>query len=270
VSRSNGLLPQAFILPNVCPTLLRSAALLALVVAVLAGCDTKRTVAVRVSIPDADSMETPAAGVGIVALPYDRDSVLASLRARAHTPRPDTVELDSLFARFRGPFTRYTRLSYTASRLRDSLEVLRRALDSLPSSSPQHHTLTARVRRMADSLAAAERSVERSRRDLDRARREFVNRSESLRARVRQWEDSTYRGWDSIVQTLTRGPGRQPVTDTTGATGWAEFTLVPGAWWLHAQAWDTGDPNAVWYWNIPLTEDTVLLSSRTGERRPRY
>jgi hypothetical protein len=270
VSRSNDLLPQAWILPNICPTLVRTAALITLVFATLAGCGTERSVAVRVSIPDADSVETPAAGVGIIALPYDRDSVLASLEARARTPRPNTAALDSLFARFRGPFTRYTRFSYAASRLRDSVNVLRREQDSLLSGSPQHRTLADRLRRMSDSLAAAERRAERSRADLDQARREFVSRSESLRARVRQWEDSTYKGWDSIVQRLTTARGREAVTDTTGQTGWAEFTLRPGPWWLYARAWDTSDPNAEWYWNVPVTQDTVLLSSRTGKRRPRY
>lgn len=226
--------------------------------------------AVRVSIPDADSLETPAAGVGIIALPYDRDSVLASLEARAPSPRPSTAALDSLFARFRGPFTRYTRLSYAASRLRDSLDVLRKAHDTLPADSPQRRTLSTRLRQLTDSLAMAERSALRARGDLDRARTEFVSRSDSLRARVRQWEDSTYRGWDSIVLSLTTARGREAATDTTGDTGWAQFTLRPGPWWLYARAWDTSDPNAEWYWNVPVTQDTVLLSSRSGERRPRY
>ena len=64
--------------------------------------------AVRVSIPGPDSVETPVTGVGVVALPYDRDSVLRQLEARAPTPRPDTAPLDSLFAAFRGPFTAYS------------------------------------------------------------------------------------------------------------------------------------------------------------------
>lgn len=226
--------------------------------------------AVRVSIPDADSLETPAAGVGVIALPYDRDSVLASLEARAASPRPSTAALDSLFARFRGPFTRYTRLAYAASRLRDSLNVLRKAHDTLPADSPQGRTRATRLRQLTDSLAMAERSTLRARDDLDRARAEFVRRSDSLRARVRQWEDSTYRGWDSVVHSLTTARGREAATDTTGDTGWAQFTLRPGPWWLYARAWDTSDPNAEWYWNVPVTQDTVLLSSRTGERRPRY
>jgi hypothetical protein len=236
----------------------------------LAGCRTDRDVAVRVSIPDAESRETPAAGVGVVVLPYDRDSILTSLERRARTPRPRTAELDSLFARFRGPFTRYTSISYQASQLRDSLERAQQARDSSQAGSPALRENSSRVRHLADSLRALERNVERSRADLDRARAEFVSRSEGLRTAVRRWEDSTYRGYDSIVENLTRRQGREATTDTTGDTGWAHFSLSSGQWWLYARAWDTSDPNAEWYWNIPVEDDTVLLSSRTGQRRPRY
>jgi hypothetical protein len=233
-------------------------------------CRSERSVAVRVSIPDLDSRETPAAGVGIIALPYDRDSVIVSLEARARTPRPDTAALDSLFARFREPFSTYTRLSYAAASLRDSLRAIERALQAQASSGSGHRVLSTRIRQLSDSLALIERRTERARRELDRARIDFVSRSESLRAAVRHWEDSTYRGYDSIVERLTNQAGRQAVTDTTDATGWAEVTLTPGPWWIYARAWDTGDPNAEWYWNIPVEGDTVLLSSRTGRRRPKY
>jgi hypothetical protein len=207
--------------------------------------------------------------VGIVALPYNRDSVLASLEARARTPRPHAAALDSLFARFRGPFTAYTSISYTAGKLKDSLDLLRSQLDSLPHDA-QYRSLRTYAARLSDSLAAIESRADRARGALDRARAEFIDRSESLRTAVRQWEDSTYRGYDSIVENLAKTSGREAATDTTGATGWAHFSLEPGRWWLYARAWDTGDPNAEWYWNVPVEEDTVLLSSRTGQRRPRY
>jgi hypothetical protein len=236
----------------------------------LAACETERDIAVRVSIPGPDSLETPAAGVGVIALPYDRDSILTSLEARAHAPRPDTAALDSLFAGFRAPFTAYTGLSYTAGALRDSLSQLQKQLDSVPPDVPRYRSLSARRRRLSDSLAGVETQVERARVVLDRARSEFVSRSESLRAAVRHWEDSTYRGYDSIVENLARARNREAATDTTGDTGWAHFSLSPGRWWLYARAWDTSDPNAEWYWNIPVKDDTVLLSSRTGRRRPRY
>ncbi len=224
----------------------------------------------RVSIPDPSAAETPAAGVGVVALPYDRDSVLASLEARSPNPRPHTAKLDSMFVRFRGPFTAYTEISYAEGRLRDSLGAVQQRLDSIRPDAPEHAGLTVRRGHLSDSLARATRQARQARAALDRARAEFVSRSESLRAAVRQWEDSTYRGWDSIVESLARARRSQPVTDTTDATGWAQFTLGPGKWWIYAQAWDTSDPNSKWYWNVPADRDTILLSSRSGQRQPRY
>jgi hypothetical protein len=244
----------------------RPAALLA----VLAACNPSSQVAVRVSIPNADSIEAPAPGVGVIALPYDRDSVLASLEARSPTKRPDTAPLDSLFTRFRGPFTAYTSAAYAARQVADTIELLRAVLDTVPRDSPNYDLLLKRYARLSDSLASIEKRVERARVILDRARTEFVSRSESLRTAIRQWEDSTYRGYDSIVENLTKARRREQITDTTDATGWAQFTIPPGNWWLYARAWDTSDPNAEWYWNLPVEGDTVLLSSRTGRRRAKY
>jgi hypothetical protein len=212
-------------------------------------------VAVRVSIPGPDSVETPVTGVGVVALPYDRDSVLRQLEARALTPRPDTAPLESLFAAFRSPFTAYSAVTLRLGKLRDSVAEAKAGPDSL---------------RLADSLRATEARAEHARAELDRARRDFVGRSDSLRRRMRQWEDSTYQGWDSVVQGLARRSGRAAVTDTTGSQGWAHLKLAPGRWWVYARSWDAEDPNAEWYWNTPVTNDTLLLSSRSARRQLRY
>jgi hypothetical protein len=233
-------------------------------------CERAREVAVRVSIPGPDSVETPVTGVGLVALPYDRDSVLAALEANAPTARPDTTELDSLFRAFRLPFVRYTAAVQSGERLRDSLERLRGALDSMPRNTPEYRERYAAFSRLDDSLTAARAATERARRELDRARAEFAQRGDPLRARIRQWEDSTYRGYDSLTRSLAARRRQDPRTDTTGADGWAHFTLPPGPWWIYARSWDASDPNAEWYWNLPVTDDTMLLSSRTGRQRRRY
>jgi hypothetical protein len=206
----------------------------------------------------------------VVALPYDRDSLLKSLEARARTARPHTAEMDTLFARFREPFIAYSTAAYTAGKLSDSLTVLQHRLDSAGRDDPSSQTLHAIFSHVGDSLAAVERRRERARATLTRARLEFVSRSDSLRRAIRQWEDSTYLGWDSIVESLAKQRRREPITDSTDATGWARLTIAPGKWWIYARAWDTSDPNSEWYWNVPLSGDTVLLSSRTGQRRPRY
>jgi hypothetical protein len=245
-----------------------AAALVAL--AGLIACERPRDIAVRVSIPGPDSVETPVTGVGLVALPYDRDSVLAALEAAAASPRPDTAALDSLFRAFRVPFVSYTGTIQRTEGLRDSLDELRARLDSLPRDTPEYRELYAGFSRLDDSLTSAQARTERARRTLDRARADFIDRSESLRAAIRHWEDSTYRGYDSITRNLASRRRQAPLTDTTGGDGWARFRLPPGEWWIYGRSWDATDPNAEWYWNLPVTGDTLLLSSRTGRQRRRY
>ena len=71
--------------------------------------------------------------------------------------------------------------------------------------------------RLTDSLRAAQDRADRARAALDRARRDVRRRAATAYASgMRQWEDSTYEGYDSIVQGLARQAGREPVTDTTG------------------------------------------------------
>jgi hypothetical protein len=238
--------------------------------AMSAACEGPRDVAVRVSIPGPDSSDTPISGVGLVALPYDRDSILASLEAKAPAPRPATAALDSLFAAFRGPFSRYSSATVRLARLRDAADGLKARLDTLPRNAPEYGRLYASLERVSDSVEAARRETEAARTALDLARAGFVAESESLRRAIRNWEDSTYRGYDSIVRNLAARRRQDPLTDTTAADGWARFRLRPGRWWIYGRSWDATDPNAEWYWNLPADADTILLSERTGKRRPRY
>ncbi|HEX2451512.1 MAG TPA: hypothetical protein VHJ69_10235 [Gemmatimonadales bacterium] len=236
----------------------------------LAGCEASRETVVRVVIPGPDSVLTPVSGLGLVALPYDRDSVLRALEARARSPRPATAELDSLFARFRGPFAAYSRAAFDAGRLRDSLATLKRRLDGLSRNAPEYRQLYAEFARLSEDFKAVEAREAETRKALDAARGTFVSKSDPLRARVRAWEDTTYMGYDSIVRGLTERARRPHAADTTDATGHASLTLVGGPWWIYARSWDATDPNSEWYWNVPVTGDTVLLDARSGRRRPRY
>jgi hypothetical protein len=236
----------------------------------LAACAKPRDVAVRVSIPGPDTVETPVTGVGLVALPYDRDSVLRELESRARTPRPPKAPLESLFVEFRGPFADYSAATVRLGKLRDSLAAAKAELDTLRRDAPAYGQLYAVFGRLTDSLTTAQARAERAHAELDHARRTFAARGDSLRVRMRQWEDSTYQGYDSIVQGLARRSHLEPVTDTTGADGWAHLRLAPGRWWVYARSWDATDPNGEWYWNVPVDADTLLLSSRTARRQPRY
>ncbi len=160
-------------------------ALVALLVgfAGVTACERPRNVAVRVSIPGPDSVETPVTGVGLVALPYDRDSVLAALEASAATPRPDTSALDSLFRAFRVPFVTLHRVPCSGP----SVCVIR-STGCAPASTPSRATRPSTGSSTPASRGSTTRwpppssAAERARQGLDRARAEFVDRSESLRA----------------------------------------------------------------------------------------
>src|SRR5437867_3979975 len=205
------------------------------------------------------------AGLVFRLLPYDRDSVIRAMEARASEPRPHTRELDSLFQRFRGPFGGLLRAAHDEERWaarRDSLRA--RQGPGAPLA------LADSVRAVEESLAALVPRLARARTEMERARAELLPPMVALRRGVRAWESTAYRGYDSIVRRLTRDRLANPVADTTGADGWAVFPLPKGRWWINARAVDLRDPNAEWYWNLELKQDTVLLNPLTGRNRPRY
>ena len=221
-------------------------------------------------MPGLDSVETPVSRIQILALPYDRDSLLVALRTRASTPRPGTAALDSAFANFRGPFVTFSLAVYRVSKLRDTVTQLGTRLGSLQAGTPEYDALRAHRERATDSLRAAEARRDHARTALDSARAMLLPGTDSVRKALHVWEDSTYRDWDSIVRILVERRHHQPIMDTTNATGHVRLTLPPGRWWISARSWDVSDPNAEWYWNVPANADTVVLSSETGHHQPRY
>ena len=206
----------------------------------------------------------------LVALPYDRDSIIAALTARAASPRPDVASLDSLFARFQRPFAAYAVAAGTATRLQDSLARMKTSLDSLPRESPAYRKLYGSFVSITTERAAADRRRDSLQQALKRARAAFDAPSDSTRMVLRAWEDSTYADYEKITQELASNTGLQPQTDTTGADGTTTLVLKKGRWWIYARSWDALDPNAEWYWNIPVRRDSVTLSPDNARRRPRY
>ena len=224
----------------------------------------------QILVPDLEGVETPLPGIVIVALPYDRDSILTTLEQRAATKRPHTQTFDSLFQAFRGPFLTFARAAWQveqATRLRDTL-IARRGATA--PGSPGAKELDARVRALDDSLERLRPELERARTALGAARDTLWPRIEEVRGETKRWEATTYAGYDTIVRTLTRDRLRQGVADTTGATGWATLRLTPGTWWITARSPDPQDPNLEWYWNVPATGDTVRLNPAIGRHLPRY
>lgn len=241
-----------------------------LAILILAGCGGPRRVTVRVLVPDLQGVETPLPGVVVAALPYDRDSLLAALEHRAPSGRPNTRALDSLFQRFRGPFLRFARAAWQVeqvSRERDTIAARRAAA---AADTPAARELDTRLHALDDSLRVLTAALDRARAVLAAARDTLWPRIERLRLDVRRWELSTYAGYDTIGRRLALGRLRSPVADTTGADGWARIELPSGPWWIYARSPDPTDPNAEWYWNLPVTGDTIRLAPATGRHLSRY
>jgi len=237
---------------------------------VSAACTRQRDVTVIASIPGLSAPGSPAAGFSFVALPYDRDSLVQAFEASARTPKPSTAALDSLFAQYRAPFAAYTSLVAEVGMYSDSLAALKLRLEGLPRASPEYSAAYAHWAGLRDTMRAIDAQAARARANLNAARPVFVARSESLRADLRHWQDSTYAGYDSAVDSLVRARHMQPVADTTGPSGTAVIRLRGGPWWIYSRSWDPNDPNAEWYWNVLVTSDTVRLDGKTGVNRPRY
>lgn len=240
-----------------------------LLVLSLAACDS-REVTIEVSIPGPDSVDAPVARLGLVALSYDRDSVLAALEAGNPRPPALTRQLDSLFALFRAPFVSYASAAYQVQTTERSLGVLRQQLDSLPRGSARYDSLYRRFAAGSDSLTRARDRRDQAQRALAATRNRLGPTLDSLRGLMARWEDSTYRDYGSITARLSSSLGREAIADSTDAWGKARLKLPAGDWWIYAHSWDAWDPNSQWYWNVRVTGDRVVLDRTTGRRIPRY
>jgi len=235
----------------------------------VAACANSRTVTVQVLVPDLAGVATPIAGVVVAAIPYDRDSLIAAMEGRVSTGRPHTQTLDSLFQAFHGPFLQFSRAAWNverATRTRDSVAEARRAA----ASGPALGELDALLNRLDDSLRRLAPALARARAELSAARDTLWPRIERLRAEARQWQLTTFDGYDTAARSLARSRMRTVSADTTDSAGWATMVVAPGPWWLTARSPDPQDPNYEWYWNVPVDADTVRLNPATGRHLPRY
>lgn len=244
-----------------------------LVALMLASCKASSRVDVTAFMPDLQGHVTPAPGVVLIALPYDRDSLLAALDAKAPSPRPSTALLDSLHARVQAPFAAFAALSDSVTSLQDSAARLKSGLDSLPRESPRYRAGYGAFLEVTAARSAAEGRQAVARRTLNRAREAARPRIDSARAALRAWEDSAYADYEKLTGELLRRSAVQGVTDTTDGNGAATLQLPrgrDGRWWIYARTWDASDPNAEWYWNIPVAGDSVRLGPENAVRRGRY
>lgn len=236
----------------------------------MSACGGPREVTLEVQAPGPDGALAPVPNLALVILPYDRDSILDLLEAQATVPRPHVSTLDSLFEAFRGPYASFTTASAMVERYRDTLDALKTAMDTILRGDEEYRVRFQLFAQLSDSLEQAEGRRGEALGGLERARKTFVPLSDSLRNEVRAWEADTFAGYDTLVTNLAEETGRIGQVDTTDSSGRTTITLPRGAWWVYAKAWNVADPNSEWYWNVPISGDTVRLDDRNGTRQPTY
>ena len=124
--------------------------------------------------------------------------------------------------------------------------------------------LTSRRAEAEKRQAAAEKA-------LAAARGPLGARADSVRAALKAWENTTFAEYEQITAGLTRTNATRGVTDTTRSDGRVTLTLPRGGrWWIYARTFDASDPNAEWYWNVPVTGDSLVLSPANAKRRNKY
>ena len=231
----------------------RSLSIASFILLLLTGCG-PRDVVIAVSVPNDEGVETPLPGVRLVLLPFDRDSLRTVLENRAPSSRPSGARLDSLLNQFRDPFNSYLRIAYAIDRVRSAAAA---ATDS------------SLRRRLDDSLQTLTTALEQSRTALNQVRSRLEPAIDSERTRIRSWEDTAFRSYDSLGNALSQELHLEPIVDSTRATGHTRVRVRAGDWWVVARAVNVRDPNSEWYWNVKLEGDTVRLSSSNGRSRPR-
>lgn len=216
--------------------------------------------------PGLDTLPAPLAHLPVVFLPYDRDSILGAMESVA-PPRPGGHELDSLLTLTRAPLATYTRLVWRTDSARHALAELRTELDTIPRSADAYRQRFATFAGLSDSVSAWGRRAAALQASLGTTDGRTADALERLRASLARWEDSTYRGYAAVTESLAAKRGLRPIRDTTDATGKLVVTLPQGRWWLYARAPDVNDPNGEWYWNIEVRSSIVRLDRTNALHR---
>lgn len=121
------------------------------------------------------------------------------------------------------------------------------------------------------TLTGAKSARVKAQAQFERRQEELAPRLDSLRQLQQRWRTEVYGGYDTLTLGLVHRLLRDPFTDTTDAQGIA--TVQPksaGSWWVTVSTWDATDPYSDWYWNLPLTGDTLRLTPANAHRRTRF
>lgn len=213
---------------------------------------------------------SPVEDMVVTFLPYDRDSIFDALDRQADTPRPEIPQsLRDQFDQVIEAQREWRSAEEEWSGVRDSLESLSQQMEGMDQTSTQYMRLFDRFEALEGRVGALERRKDRLFQRFDSLQRQVVERSDSIRAEINNWEEDAYHGYIDLTDSILRVEGVEIRTDTTDARGIARASLPAGDWWVYART--APGPYEELYWNIhvvPGEADTLRLSRENAEIRP--
>lgn len=207
-------------------------------------------------------------------LPYDRDMIFDSL-AQAY-PEPEPPIPDTLVALQEAVAAAQEEWTAAESRwnlLRDSLRAINERMEGLDRSSGEYAVLFRDFSTIEPEERRLNRLSEQAFARFDALQKTLIDQSRQVTLQRDEWADEAFASIDSILEVRIEALGREPMADTTAATGVARFVGVkPGQWWVHARF---ELPYTELYWNIPVEVQRgepvqVRLTRETAEIRRKF
>jgi hypothetical protein len=241
-------------------------------VAILGACTGEVVVQAQLQQDDGNAM--PLSGLTVRALPYDRDVVFDSLRNAYGQPEPsipDTIlALQDSIAEA-SLATSQAENQWGAAR--DSLRVIREAMDRLTRGSPQYRLLFNDFNAQEVIATQAERRMNQAFARYTALQNRFTQTANEIKVRREEWADQAYAAIDTVIFLRLEELGLEEHADTTDDNGVARFPgLKKGQWWVHARY---TLPFEELYWNEPVEvtggdPNVVVLNRENAESRPNF
>lgn len=203
----------------------------------------------------------PLADLEVIALPFDPQAVLDSLRAVAPTPPPDTRALEDSLRSVKEMPPPAEPMPGPDGGLRSRVGALADSLRRLDRMSDAYAQLYERFRSLYTTYVH-----ELSRREAALRRDEspwlrLARRAQAAAESVRAWERVAYANFEAVAARRVAESGRPILSVVTDSTGYARLILPPGSWWVTARVPDPENVFFERYWRIPL-ETTGWLPIR--------
>ncbi|MEJ2216778.1 MAG: hypothetical protein P8099_09190 [Gemmatimonadota bacterium] len=238
--------------------------------ALLAGCSGQ--VDVKAQLQNNDQV-TPINDMEVWLLPYDRDQIFDSLAAAYSTPEPtypDSVKAlqDSVIAAQR----QWQEAQAKWNQARDSLQGISDKMKGMSRASGEYVALF----RDFNDLDPIEKRLRAESDDLFKQftglQSRFSDESQEITAQRQSWSDEAFASVDSIMDARVQDIGRDPIADTTGDNGLAQFKAKAGQWWVYARH---ELPFTELYWNVPVTVKhgnpvQLILNRDNAQNRQKY